>query len=189
MSQCQLFSKLVRSVVVMAVACAPSLAAADAPVKAPPAVAGTQKPAVIDVALHPEGLLVGQLVAASGSPAGGSTVTLALPDGRQATAKTNEQGGFAFRGVNGMATLRTERALAMVRIWAPGTAPPSATPALLLVEDSGVARGQHYAGTGTQNFFSKGKMLMANPLFVAGVITTAVAVPVAIANDDDDPAS
>lgn len=164
---------------------APAVASAENRASAAP----TKAPLAIDVELHSEGLLVGQLVSANGSPAKESKVTVILPDGREAVAKTNAEGGFAFRGIRGAATIKSDKALAMVRVWAPGSAPPSATPALLLVEENGVARGQYYPGNGVQNAFTKSKMLMANPLFVAGLVGTAVAIPVALANDDDDPAS
>lgn len=166
---------------VFAVALAPCATRAES--------APAAKPLAIDVALQPEGLLVGQVVSATGEPLSQSEVKLRLHDGREAVAKTNEQGGFAFRGVRGVVTLHSDKTAAVVRTWAPGTAPPSATPALLLVEGDEVARGQHYAGARTQGFVDRSKRLMANPLFVAGVIATAVAIPVAIANDDDDPAS
>lgn len=149
----------------------------------------TRTPLAVDVALQPEGLLIGQLVSATGAPQRDAEVRLTLADGREALAKTNDEGGFAFRGAKGVMTLQSDQAQVIVRGWSKNTAPPKAVPALLLVDTDGFARGQHYAGQGTQTFFDKSKRLFANPLFVAGVITTAVAVPLAIANDDDDPAS
>lgn len=146
-------------------------------------------PAAVDIALRPEGLLIGQLVSASGEPLADREVKLGLSDGREATAKTNAEGGFAFRGAKGVMVLASDKARVVVRGWSPKTAPPSATPALLLVETEGFVRGQHYAGTGTQAVVDKSKRLFANPLFVAGVIGTAVAIPIAISNNDDDPAS
>jgi len=169
---------------VLALASAPAAAAETAVPVAP-----AERPRAIDVELRPEGVLLGQLVSASGAPRGDARVKLTTPDGREALAKTNDEGAFAFRGVRGVATLQTDKSLAVVRGWAPGAAPPSATPAVLMVEQDGVARGQHYVGSGTQTFFDRSKRLFANPLFVAGVVGTAVAIPVAIANDDDDPAS
>lgn len=190
MAASQLTSLLFRLVVAVAVVLAPAVATAQNAVQAESATAvPSTAPRAIDVELHPEGLLVGQLVSASGAPSTEQAVTLKLADGRQAVAKTNAQGGFAFRGVRGAATLESEKAIASVRAWAPGSAPPSATPALLMVEDQGVARGQHYAGARAQGFVGHSKKLLANPLFVAGVIATAVAVPLAIADDDDGPAS
>ncbi|MEN0111871.1 MAG: carboxypeptidase-like regulatory domain-containing protein, partial [Planctomycetota bacterium] len=132
--------------------------------------------------------LIGQLVDEAGAPVAEQAVTITLTDGSVASVKTNAEGAFAFRGVRGVAQVRSSDAVAVVRAWAPGTAPPNAGAALLLVRGEGVVRGQQYAGPATNRFFSRGKQLMANPLFVAGAIATAVAIPVAIANDDD-PAS
>lgn len=180
---CSLVSHAVRSTVALVIALAPSIASAEK-------ASTPRQPLAIDVELQSEGLLIGQLVAANGAPSEGTVVTLRLSDGREAVAKTNADGGFAFRGVRGVAQLKSEKAAVVVRGWAQGSAPPSATPALLMVEGDAVARGQHYAGGGTQQMVTRGKSLLANPLFVAGVVGTAIAVPVAIANsDDDDPAS
>lgn len=165
-------------------------ASVAAPVQQPDRGGETAVPQrVVDVQLQPGGVLVGQLVDASGAPSADVEVRVTLADGREAHGKTGEQGGFAFRGVEGLATVATEDTLAVTRVWKPGAAPPNATPALLLVEGQPIARGQHYANPRTQHIFDRGKRLMANPLFVAGVVATAVAIPVAIANDDDDPAS
>lgn len=162
----------------------PSLAPAETTAEGPSAT-----PVAVDIALQSEGLLVGQLVSPSGEPLAGRPVKLDLADGREATAKTNAQGGFAFRGARGVMVVTSEKARVVVRGWTAKTAPPSATPALLLVDADRFARGQHYVGSGTQSVVDRSKRLFANPLFVAGVVGTAIAVPVAIANDDDDPSS
>lgn len=166
------------------VALAPECALAETVAKGPAAPAP-----VVDVELRQDGVLIGQVVADDGAPRVGAEVRLELADGRSASAKTNKQGGFAFSGLSGVAQVQTEHAGITVRAWQPGTAPPKAARALLVVDSDQVARGQYYAGAGTQSFVNGSKRLFANPLFVAGVIGTAVAVPIAIANDDDDPAS
>lgn len=172
-----------------AVALAPCLASAETAVVAQPQAQPAQ-PLAIDVALHDEGLLIGQLVGATGKPAADAKVCLTLADGRKAEAKTNADGGFAFKNVRGVARLESDKTAILVRSWTREAAPPSAAPAVLLVEGGEVARGQRYAGPVANNTISHSKRLFANPLFVAGVIGTAVAIPVAIHNsDDDDPAS
>ncbi|TWT94026.1 hypothetical protein Pla108_37370 [Botrimarina colliarenosi] len=180
-----------RSLLSMAVLLAPSLATAQDAVRSKAAAEPVASaPLAIDVALQADGLLIGQLVGATGKPEAGAKVQLTLADGREAEAKTNADGGFAFKGVHGVARLESDKAALLVRSWTAQAAPPNATPAVLLVEQGEVARGQRYAGTGVQNTVSHSKRLLANPLFVAGVIGTAVAIPVAIHNsDDDDPAS
>jgi hypothetical protein len=146
--------------------------------------------AAVDISLHNDAYVVGQFVSAEGVPVAGTEVRMTLTDGRTATTKTDAQGGFAFRGVTGAAYLTAHNAEQVVRVWDAKTAPPKAAPAVLMVQHNEVARGQHYAGQNANNFINTSKRLMANPLFVAGAVATAVAIPVAIHNaDDEDPAS
>ena len=166
--------------VLVAVAATPRFSVA-ATEQGPPAT-----PPTVDVELRDGGVLVGQLLGADGAPAPKKPVTVQLADGTRAQATTNDDGGFAFRGVRGVAHLESGDAQLVVRGWSPGVAPPSALPAVLLVEPSEVTRGQYYAGPATQGFVDHSKRLMANPLFVAGVVATAVAIPVAIHNAGDD---
>lgn len=171
----------------LAVAFAPTLAQAENAVLAEKKAADAL---AVDVALHKDGLLIGQLVGASGKPSADATVRLTLADGRKAEAKTNADGGFAFKNVRGVARLESDKTALMVRSWTSEAAPPSAAPAVLLVEGGEIARGQRYAGPIANGTVSHTKRLFANPLFVAGAVATAVAIPVAIHNaDDDDPAS
>jgi hypothetical protein len=144
----------------------------------------------VDVALHEDGLLIGQLVGASGKPSAETKVRLTLADGRKAETTTNAEGGFAFKNVRGVARLESDKTALIVRSWTNDAAPPSAAPAVLLVEGDEIARGQRYAGPAANGTVSHTKRLFANPLFVAGAVATAVAIPVALHNaDDDDPAS
>ncbi len=56
------------------------------------------------------------------------------------------------------------------RLWAPETAPPAAGKSALIVSDATAVRGQ---ATRLGQF-------LANPLVIAGIVATAVAVPVAV---------
>lgn len=172
---------LSRAVVAASLAIQPALVSSAVGATAPEAA----REVVIDITLQPGQMLIGQLVDPNGAPQADAEVTILLTDGSKAVGKTNAEGGFAFRGVNGVARLESDKAVAVIRSWEPAVAPPSAVPALLLVEQEGVARGQAYPGPMTQGFVSRSKSLLANPLFVAGAIGTAVAIPVAIHNDDD----
>lgn len=147
--------------------------------------------AEVDVAVGKDGMLIGQVVSATGQPLKRVKVAVTTEDGRYAETTSNDQGAFAFRGVAGRAKLIGPNCRQPVRAWTGNTAPPSATPAVLLVEGSVLARGQRPAGPLMQGYAMRGKELMANPVFVAGAVGAAVAIPVAIsnANDDDDPSS
>lgn len=185
-------SCLPRVLVALSVGLAPSHGAGAPPAvsRQPPAAEPSEQVQVVDVALHDDGMLIGQLVDASGKPTSGAKVRVGTADGREAEAITNADGGFAFKEVRGVVRLESDSAQLVARCWTAEAAPPSSAPAVLLVARGDVARGQRYVGQGTQGFVTHTKRLFANPLFVAGVVGTAVAIPVAIHNaDDDDPAS
>jgi hypothetical protein len=80
------------------------------------------------------------------------------------------------------------------RAWAPRTAPPSANRAILAVAREDSVRGQYAppiaaAPAGPGPFGKTMNWISDHPLITAGIVATAIAVPVAIAADDDDPAS
>ncbi len=153
-----------------------------------PVAAKNRTSSILDVKLHSEGLLVGQLFSNSGTPLVGTEVTLSMVNGMGAKAITNEQGGFAFSGVSGAVHLSSDQVSRTVRVWQHDAAPPNAAPAVLLVQQDELTRGQHHSPL-ANNIVKRTKRLMANPLIVAGIVGTAVAIPVAIHNNDDDPAS
>ncbi|MEO1498852.1 MAG: carboxypeptidase-like regulatory domain-containing protein, partial [Planctomycetota bacterium] len=101
---------------------------------------------MVDVAVGDKQLLLGQVVSPDGQPRVGVRVAVTTHDGRYAETKTNDQGAFAFRGVSGKAELIGPNCRQPVRAWSGGAAPPSATPAVLLVEGSVLARGQRRPG-------------------------------------------
>ena len=94
--------------------------AADEPAGMPPAAK--------DVALGPNGLLSGHVTNANGAPA--ANVTVSLQDFQNqpiANVVTDPNGNFAIDGIRGgMYQLVTPDGRTIYRLWAPGTAPPSA---------------------------------------------------------------
>jgi hypothetical protein len=82
------------------------------------------------------------------------------------------------------------------RLWAPGSAPPHAQQAVVLVGNETVVRGQspscgrcghcrHCCGAG-RGAGPLGR-LVRNPWVIAGLIGAAVAIPIATDNDDAEP--
>ena len=70
-------------------------------------------------------------------------------------------------------------AFAAIRVWAAGTAPPNSIAQLKLTTAPAspqVVRGQH-CGPG---FWG----VLTNPWVSAGLITAAIAIPIAVSNDD-----
>ena len=164
--------------VAAAVAClgmiVPSAWSAEAP--AQPAAAS------LDVSLGAEGLFRGQLLDAQGVAQKGVEVAM-LYNGREVVrTTTDENGAFAAKGLRGgeYQVVAMNQA-ASYRLWNAGQAPPAARPSALMIANTNVVNGQ-YSG-GVLNW------MKMHPLIVAGVVATAVAVPVAINASDDDSSS
>lgn len=131
-----------------------------------------------DVALLDGGVLVGQVVDPHGIAAAGAPVALRYQNRDVAVAQTEAKGYFAVKGLRaGVYQVASGQGHGIYRLWAPGTAPPTAHRGILIVRGDQLARGQ-FGGGGM-------KALFANPWIVAGVVATAVAVPVAIHNAQD----
>ena len=129
-------------------------------------------PVVEDIALQDGGLLVGQVVNTQGTPLPKVQVTLQSGDRQLGTNTTNDAGYFGFRGLgNGVYQVTAANGHGTYRLWTNGTAPPSANPGALIVAGKNTVRGQ----MGLRNF-------LANPWVIAGIIATAVAIPVALHN-------
>ena len=140
------------------------------------------KPVVADVALRDGGVLVGQVVNPQGAALEGVPVTLRYQNEAVVTAKTGKDGYFAVKGLRGGThEIATVSGHGIYRLWAPGTAPPAAKAGVLVVDGDDVVLGQQTGGGGGLRTF------LTNPLVIAGVVATAVAVPVAVsANNHHD---
>jgi hypothetical protein len=151
---------------------------------APPA------PSAPDVALEAGGLMVGQVVDAQGAPRAGAPVVIQQKGVEVARTVADGQGRFAFSGVRGgVYHLVTSNGQAMYRCWAEGTAPPVAQQGALLVAGD-VVRGQcGSCGTdpcacgGGGGLFGGG--WLSNPWVLAAIVATAIAVPIAVSDNDD----
>jgi hypothetical protein len=120
-------------------------------------------------------VLIGQVVNEQGAAQANVPVSLRYQDRDLAAAKTTKEGYFAFKGVRGgVYQLVAAKGHGVYRVWSPGTAPPAAQEGAMVVSDDTVVRGQENCG-GFRAFIT-------NPLVIAGIVATAVAVPVAIHN-------
>ena len=146
---------------------------------------------VADVALQRGGLLEGQVVNASGH--GEPNVVVRLKSGRATwQTDTDSRGWFRFSDLRGGAyQFEVSGQGQPIRAWSAGTAPPNATLGILVTPSTDVVRGQRVVSPRTNRFFRIMKQKFSEPLFVTGVALTAVAIPVAIhnSNDDDPPTS
>ena len=147
-----------------------------------------RSPTVADVTLQkgPQGnVLLGRVLDQQGALQAGLPVALYGSGQKLAEAKTDGKGFFAFSNLRGGVYQVTagEESVTAFRAWTPGTAPPAAQPGALVVTGQDLVRGQHYPirhGLGRLQFW------LSHPCVIAGIIATAVIIPVAINNCDKD---
>jgi hypothetical protein len=134
-----------------------------------PAVTYTE---VRDVALQPGGILQGQVVDVQGKPGAGApiqVVRLTAPQALVASGRTDREGRFQVAALKGgIYSLQTGETTLVCRLWAPDTAPPAAVPAVLLVSNGTVVRG------------NLGDMTTLEWSLVGVAAAAAIAVPVVV---------
>lgn len=134
----------------------------------------TQQPMVHDIALGEHGSLLGQVVDSQGIPQANADVSVWQNENRVATAKADEKGNFQVTGLrSGVHQVAAGEGVSVYRFWAPNTAPPSASNQAMVVNDQNVVRGN-----GVVSF-------LTNPWVLAGIVAAAIAIPIALNNDDD----
>jgi hypothetical protein len=145
----------------------------------PAALAGTPVAGNNDIALQSGGVLVGQVVDQQGVAKAGVPVSIQYGKHEVARTTTDANGVFAAKGLRGgQYEILTQDGVSVCRLWAPETAPPAARSAALVVSGNDVVRGQYMGGWVD--------WMKAHPYITAGVVATAIAVPVALAASDDD---
>lgn len=139
------------------------------------------KPAVTDIALKDGGVLLGQIVDPQGKGLQNTNVSLRHYDHEVVATKTGAEGYFAIKDVRGgVYQIASGDGIGVYRLWAPGTAPPTAQEGVLLVANDTVIRGQQPGYSPSSG--PKLKTVFSNPLVVGGIVATAIAVPVAVHN-------
>ncbi|HID75604.1 MAG TPA: carboxypeptidase regulatory-like domain-containing protein [Planctomycetaceae bacterium] len=139
------------------------------------------KPTVVDVRLLEDGVLLGQVVDSNGKPVPEVPVAVASGQRQLAVGRSDGRGYFAFRGLRGgVYEISAAQGAAAYRLWAPGTAPPTAQPGALVVGGQDLVRGQCGECGQPGPLGRLGYYACARPWIVAGLVATAVAVPVGI---------
>jgi hypothetical protein len=137
--------------------CLPELAIAASPAPAP---------AVIDVAMADGGVLHGQVVDLQGSNTAGVPISVRSQNQEVVRTTTAKDGQFTVQGLRGgVYQVAAGEGQGVYRLWTAKAAPPSAQKNAIVFTGGGGA-----------------KMLLTNPIVIAGLVATAVAVPVALAN-------
>jgi hypothetical protein len=137
---------------------------------------------ISDVALQPGGRLTGQVYDSSGSPAANVEVALLHYVNWPQMTVSDAEGRFSFENLSGGSyQIVADGKGSTIRAWAPNTAPPSARPDVLVVLGDQVVRG---------DWMDPGRGLVewcrAHPWLVTIGAATAIAVPLALAAEDDD---
>lgn len=97
---------------------------------------------ILDVALVAGGALRGSLVDTKGTELPHRTVIISQQH-RVLETRSDARGNFILSGLRpGMYVVAVDGAQQACRLWAPGTAPPSAVDAMLIVAGSDIVRGQ-----------------------------------------------
>lgn len=148
----------------------------------------------VDIALAKGGILIGQVVDTEGNSRKQADVVLKSGGKEIARCKTDDAGKFHVSGLRGgsieVASMGT---VGNCRVWAPGTAPPAAQPGLLVVAEGEVIRGQHGGRRVPGQSYGRGvrrqgsgllAKMIEHPLVTAGAVGAAIAVPLAVSNDD-----
>jgi len=146
------------------------------------------------------GLFSGQVVDSQGAVQAETEVVVSYRGKAIAQTKTDSNGMFAVRGLrSGQYNLLVSDGVVPCRLWMDRTAPPAARSAALIVVGSQVVTGQGPLMPGFNpgpGFASPGGggggilgYMQSHPMIAAGAVVTAVAVPVAVSSNNDNPSS
>jgi len=148
------------------------------------AVEPAPAPAVVDVALSDGGMLHGQVLNLQGAGVAGVPVVVKTQDRDVAAATTAADGTFNIQGLKGgMYQVAAGQGQGVYRLWSAGTAPPVAQTSATVYSQNGTVDSN--AVVYTQNCCCEGgglKAFLTNPIVIAGIVATAIAVPLALSN-------
>ena len=139
---------------------------------------------ILDVVLQKQGTFLGQIVDAQGIPQKNLNVDFFREGKIVQKTKTNASGFFFAKSLrSGVYQVVSDKTVGTYRLWDSKIAPPSAQQGALLVRGQGPIRGQQ----GPIAYW------LTKPWVIAGLVATAVVIPVVIHNShtgsDDVPAS
>jgi hypothetical protein len=152
----------------------------------------------MDVSLDADNQLLGTIVSPPGVALAGTDIQIFQDSNLIATAKTDERGTFRMGPLSGgRYHLVTANQTMNLRVWTNSAAPPKARQQVLISEAE-VIRGQcNYPSCEIENCdgacgggaYSGGAFgMLFHPLVIGTAVAAAIAIPLAL-NDDDDDAS
>ncbi len=158
-------------------------------------VAPTESFRIADIALDEAGSLRGLVVGGEGQAIAGAPVIMTQGDAKIVETATDQMGQFSVQSLRGgVYEMQVNADRFNVRVWAPQTAPPTATTGFTYVLGT-VQRGQCTedsctgvcGGTcGAAGAFGGGPLgLLMNPWVIGAAVAAAIAIPLALDDDDD----
>lgn len=133
---------------------------------------------IIDVTLHEDGTLRGQVLDSQGAAVATAVVAVVHQGKVVATTQTDSAGRYAATGLRtGVYQIVTDKGITVCRVWTPATAPPSSQAEALIVDGDQVIRGS-LGGR------SLGSML-SNPWVLGAIVAAAIAIPLALDDKKD----
>jgi len=155
------------------------VAFADQPAKETGSVSPPRQVRIPDIALTPDGALLGKVVDTQGRPIAKTQLLFCQASKTIAKGSTQEHGDFRVTGLRPgvyQVVVSPNRA-ATVRVWDKQTAPPVARSELLVIVGNDTVRGQRRLGE---------LLPLENTVVVGGMVAAAIAIPIAVANSSDD---
>jgi hypothetical protein len=130
-----------------------------------------------DISLQDGGVLTGTVLDDQGAPRAQVPVLVSRQGNVVAKTETDANGQFTVQQLNGgVYEVQTAASTGIFRLWAPRTAPPAAQTVAVLAPQAGIVRAQMRGGSALS--------WLANPWVLAGLVAAAIAIPLAL--DDDD---
>ena len=146
----------------------------------PAAMAAAPRSMATDISLRDGGELVGQILNGEGVSQAATNVSVYRNGKPIAQVATNQHGVFSVPGLKGgVYTIATADHQGVYRLWAPRTAPPAAQQGLMIVSGNQVVRGQGSPFSRVTGWITE------HPICTAGIVAAAIAIPIAIDNDND----
>jgi len=167
---------------------AESVTTVPAPAATVTAARSVQAPT--DVVLQDRGVLLGRIVDSQGVAVPNAPVSLQKGGIEVARVVSDDAGRFQAQGLKGgVYQVASTGHQGVYRLWAPHTAPPAAARGLSLrSQPVDVVRGQYGPGPGNP-FSAAGQWIAEHPIITAAGVAAAIAIPIAVSDDDDPPAS
>jgi len=137
------------------------------------------QPRIVDIELGPHAELSGTVVNGRGQRQARVHVSILEANGQRRETTTDQDGAFEVAKMKtGETVINVHDVKVRCRLWKHETAPPQAHQKLLFVTRREVHRGQREFGT----------LIQSNKFLLAFILAGAIAIPIAITSQSDDPA-